>query len=65
MDTVASPCTGICTLNAENVCVGCGRRIDEIAEWGRALESRKRRIVELAALRLAELKTETTESAAR
>ena len=61
MFNVPSPCTGICTLNAENVCVGCGRRIDEIAEWSRAFEPRKQRIVELAALRLAAIKSSADE----
>jgi len=29
-----SPCVGICTLNEDNVCIGCGRHIDEIIERG-------------------------------
>lgn len=56
MDSIPSPCTGVCTLNAENVCVGCGRRLDEIAEWSRAFESRRQRIVEVAAARLVEMR---------
>jgi len=30
----ASPCNQICTLDADDVCLGCGRTIDEIAAWG-------------------------------
>lgn len=30
----ASPCIKICTLDAEGVCAGCLRTIDEIARWG-------------------------------
>jgi predicted Fe-S protein YdhL (DUF1289 family) len=55
MHSTTSPCTGVCTLNAENICVGCGRRLDEIAEWGRAFDVRKERIVELAAERMDEM----------
>lgn len=53
MLTVPSPCTGVCTLDAENVCIGCGRRLDEIAEWSQASNPRKQRIVELARARVA------------
>ena len=53
MIEVESPCIGTCTLNCESVCVGCGRRLDEIAEWPRAFDPRKRRIVELSLARLA------------
>lgn len=54
MFTVPSPCTGVCTLDAANVCIGCGRRLDEIAEWSQAPNARRQRIVELAAARRAE-----------
>ena len=30
---VTSPCTSICTLNDEDVCVGCYRTRKEIQEW--------------------------------
>jgi predicted Fe-S protein YdhL (DUF1289 family) len=40
---IASPCVGICTLDAETGrCDGCLRTIDEIAAWG-ALDERVRR----------------------
>lgn len=29
----ASPCVSICTLDDENVCVGCNRTLDEITYW--------------------------------
>jgi len=29
-----SPCIGVCTLNEDNICIGCGRHIDEIIEKG-------------------------------
>lgn len=48
---VASPCTGVCRVDGDNMCVGCGRLIDEIVEWSRASEARRRVIVRLAAER--------------
>jgi predicted Fe-S protein YdhL (DUF1289 family) len=30
---VTSPCTSICTLNDEDVCVGCYRTRKEIQDW--------------------------------
>jgi predicted Fe-S protein YdhL (DUF1289 family) len=30
---VLSPCVGVCELDADGCCVGCHRRIDEIASW--------------------------------
>lgn len=41
---VASPCTGICTLNADKVCVGCFRTSHEIFQW-RGLDNAGRREV--------------------
>jgi predicted Fe-S protein YdhL (DUF1289 family) len=29
-----SPCIGVCTLNEENICIGCDRHIDEIIDMG-------------------------------
>lgn len=31
---IASPCINICQLNAEDLCTGCWRSLDEIAAWG-------------------------------
>ena len=50
--SVASPCIGICQLNSDSVCLGCGRLISEIVEWTRASEARRRQIVELSTQRL-------------
>ena len=33
--SVLSPCTKVCTLDGEGICVGCGRLLDEIANWSR------------------------------
>ena len=31
---VLTPCIGICTIDAEGLCVGCHRTLAEIAAWG-------------------------------
>jgi predicted Fe-S protein YdhL (DUF1289 family) len=50
---VASPCIDICRLDAQGLCVGCRRSIDEIVEWPRASEARRREILRELALRAA------------
>ena len=30
-----SPCMNVCVLDADRVCTGCRRTLDEIALWGR------------------------------
>ena len=42
---VPSPCVDICRLDAKGLCVGCYRTIDEIIEWPRASEARRREIL--------------------
>jgi hypothetical protein len=46
---VASPCIRHCTLDDDDICVGCFRRIDEICAWGGASNEQRRIILELAA----------------
>jgi len=40
-----SPCVDICRLDARGLCVGCRRTMDEITEWPRASETRRREIL--------------------
>lgn len=42
---VTSPCIGICHLDADDVCKGCHRTLDEIAEWSRVSDDRRRAIL--------------------
>jgi len=42
---VISPCIKICTLQ-NGFCIGCGRTTQEIAEWTKASDKRKREILE-------------------
>jgi predicted Fe-S protein YdhL (DUF1289 family) len=46
-----SPCINICQLDAQGLCVGCRRTLDEIAEWSSASEARRREILRALALR--------------
>ena len=50
---VQSPCVKVCVLDAQGVCVGCGRRIEEIAAWAQLTAEQQRSICEQAARRLA------------
>lgn len=48
---VASPCIRHCTLDDDDICLGCQRSIDEICAWGGANDDERRRILESAAAR--------------
>lgn len=50
---VASPCRRRCCLNEAERCLGCGRLLAEILEWGQASDERRRVIRDLAEQRLA------------
>ena len=42
---VPSPCVGICRLTDEGTsCLGCGRTLEEIANWARSSESYRREV---------------------
>lgn len=42
---VPSPCVGICRMDADGrLCTGCGRTLDEIANWSRASDAAKRAV---------------------
>ncbi|MDY0054892.1 DUF1289 domain-containing protein [Methyloversatilis discipulorum] len=44
---VASPCTGVCTLDRQlGICVGCLRTRDEIACWGSTTDEVRLQILE-------------------
>lgn len=49
---VASPCVRRCTLNDQDVCVGCGRTLADIVGWTQMPESEKALCVARAAERL-------------
>lgn len=53
---VESPCIGVCQLNADRVCIGCGRTLDEIAEWLDADAARRSAIRDAAAGRISRIR---------
>ncbi|WP_363350332.1 DUF1289 domain-containing protein [Methylocystis echinoides] len=54
---VESPCNKICTLDANHICVGCGRSRAEIGAWSQLSDADKTRVVEEAKKRLKALAT--------
>jgi predicted Fe-S protein YdhL (DUF1289 family) len=55
---VSSPCVQICKLDAGSICTGCGRSLDEIAEWSSANNQRKQTICDAARQRCEEMKAD-------
>ncbi|MBS1723021.1 MAG: DUF1289 domain-containing protein [Armatimonadetes bacterium] len=47
-----SPCSGVCQLDEMLVCKGCGRTIQEIADWPFMKTEDKRTVLDRAADRL-------------
>jgi predicted Fe-S protein YdhL (DUF1289 family) len=41
---VQSPCTKVCTLDAQGVCIGCGRELSEIARWSQMTADEQREV---------------------
>ena len=51
---VASPCVRNCCLDERDVCLGCGRSLDEIRIWSESDDAERLRILERASARRAE-----------
>jgi uncharacterized protein len=47
-----SPCIRNCCLDDDDVCLGCGRSLEEIIAWSTSPESDKREILRLSRERL-------------
>jgi len=45
ISNIISPCIKVCKVENQ-VCIGCGRTTQEIAEWFKASDKRKRDILE-------------------
>ena len=54
--TVQSPCVRNCCLDKQDVCIGCGRTVDEIIRWGDAGDKEKSEILMVAKKRRADRK---------
>jgi predicted Fe-S protein YdhL (DUF1289 family) len=52
--TTASPCVRNCCLDESEVCMGCGRELQEILRWHAASSEEREAILAAAKLRLAE-----------
>jgi predicted Fe-S protein YdhL (DUF1289 family) len=48
----ASPCNRICCLNHSDVCLGCGRTLQEIKDWHSADKTQKLQILQNSQQRL-------------
>jgi predicted Fe-S protein YdhL (DUF1289 family) len=44
-DPLASPCVRNCCLDEHDVCMGCGRSLQEIVAWGAASDADKAAIL--------------------
>lgn len=53
---VASPCVRLCTLNPQDICVGCGRTLDDIKAWSQMTPQQQADCVARAAQRLPEVR---------
>lgn len=53
IEAVESPCVRSCCLDDNDVCLGCGRTLDEIRSWSEMSAAQKRATVEQAAERRA------------
>jgi predicted Fe-S protein YdhL (DUF1289 family) len=51
-DPLASPCVRNCCLDEDNVCMGCGRSLQEIVAWGTSSDGEKAATLERSRARL-------------
>ena len=53
MPAIETPCVKICSLDhAAGICLGCGRTLDEIAQWTRLNDAERRTIIDQLPARL-------------
>lgn len=46
MKPVPSPCILVCRLNEHNICVGCGRHLDEIRDWSQLTDKAREQVLD-------------------
>lgn len=44
-DTISTPCVRNCCLNDKDVCLGCGRTLQEITGWRAMTEAQRQAIM--------------------
>ena len=49
---IKSPCRGVCTLDNKGKCVGCFRKLDEIANWSVYNNFQRGEILKMTQLRM-------------
>ena len=47
MPAILTPCTGVCTLDGDGICLGCHRTTDEIAGWGLMDDDERLRLMDV------------------
>jgi predicted Fe-S protein YdhL (DUF1289 family) len=52
-ESPASPCVRTCCLDDDEICMGCGRSLDEIVAWNTASAAEKTAIVARSRVRAA------------
>ena len=62
---VESPCIRHCTLDATDICVGCGRTLDEICGWTRMADGEKAATRARAGERVAQRRSRASNSSFR
>jgi predicted Fe-S protein YdhL (DUF1289 family) len=55
---VKSPCINICSLDHNEICMGCHRHANEIAVWSMLTNEQKRKVIELVAERKKHLRNQ-------
>lgn len=50
---VSSPCVRNCCLDDNDICLGCGRAVEEIIRWGDAEDDEKLGILQVSKKRIA------------
>jgi predicted Fe-S protein YdhL (DUF1289 family) len=50
--SITSPCSSICSLNEDDVCVGCNRTSNEIRDWRNMSDSEKLEVLTLCSQRI-------------
>ena len=52
--TISSPCVRNCCLDQQDICLGCGRSVEEVVCWSDADDKEKLQILMLAKKRMIE-----------
>ena len=56
IQSIESPCVNVCVMDAADLCLGCGRTIDEIAGWSSGSPAWRRDVMAALPERMARLR---------